>query len=153
MATFSGRSYVGQFDASKLIGSIRDGAHQGVGKAGAALQRHYKLMLNKPGPNKTRHTGDVYTQKSGPSKGQTETIRASAPGEPPRYRTRDLLNSVQYEYEGDTVVRVGTHLKYGLILELGLGRLKGPRPWLRLGLVQMQNEISRIILASIKKGK
>lgn len=154
MATFSGNNYVGEFDASRLIGQIKDGAHRGVGQAGAALQREYKIMLSKPGPSKGRIKGAIFKIKGALAKrlGKEQVIRSSEPGEPPRYRTRDLLNSIQSTFEGPALVRVGTHLLYGLWLELGTIKMK-PRPWLRAGLVIMREELARIIIAAMKGGK
>lgn len=149
MATFSGPNYVAQFDASKLLAQMSSGAERGVLMAGAALQRQQKVMLSKPGPGGGRTLGSIFKQKSGPDKGKTEVVRASAPGEPPRYRTRDLLNSIQMIREGAAAVRVGTHLMYGLYLELGTAKMAA-RPWLRTSLVIMQDEIARLILSGMK---
>ena len=143
-ATFSGRNFVGSFDAAPLIAKVRSGADRGVMQAGAALQGHYRLMLNRPGPRRGRRSGKLL---------KGETVRPSEPGEPPRYRERDLINSVQVIRLGTNLAAIGTHLLYGLYLELGAPNANlRPRPWLRPGLAQMATAIKAIILSNTRRG-
>lgn len=51
--------------------------------------------------------------------------------------------------EGPALFRIGTHLLYGLWLELGTSRMAA-RPWLRIGLETMRDDISRIITSKMK---
>ena len=64
----------------------------------------------------------------------------SAPGEPPRIDTGELVDSIKAELRQDrngVTVRVGTNVAHGLHLELGTSKMAA-RPWLRPALRRLK---------------
>lgn len=75
--------------------------------------------------------------------------RASAPGEYPAIRTGALRASIKSVFKWDKTNQmfsafVGTHLLYGMFLELGT-RTMARRPWLSRGLRDARAKIMKII--------
>ena len=60
----------------------------------------------------------------------------SAPGQPPRIDTGNLIRSITSEMKREhnkIAIRIGTNVDYGRYLELGTEKMK-PRPWIRQAL-------------------
>ena len=123
----------------------------GVAKAAFAAQREIKLSLNKPGPlPKPRH------QKTGGrrigAKIKEFVMRASRSGEPPRYRTKDLINSILAERVSPALWRVGSPMKYAMALEFGYepSNLE-PRPFLRPVMRRLRKLFKTLVFGEIRK--
>jgi len=86
-------------------------------------------------------------------------IPRSKKGEPPFREFGQLLRSIQSETvkrRGEFVGRVGTNLKYGRALELGLPRTRlAPRPWLRPALTSQEKtlkiEVGRALRKAVRR--
>jgi hypothetical protein len=103
---------------------------------------------------KGRNTTTIQVKKS------YDLVR-SKPGEPPRAETSTLRKSVHYEVlYTELRARVGTNVKYGLYLQLGVrskrrgakGRWRiAPRPWLDVALRIEQARVTRILTRPLPK--
>lgn len=106
-------------------------------RAGLELQAVWKDVLNTPGTGKTYKRGTGFITKGGkviPIAGEegsrSSDHTASAPGAAPAPDTGQLRRSIAVAEMGDEV-RVGTGLRYGLVLEYGnrvSGSRTGPHP-------------------------
>ena len=146
MAAFSGKGYVGNWTPEGIIGATEAALARAAKKSALLVERDAKILVSRPGPTKTHGEGESVGG---------ETIRASAPGEPPRKRLGLLRSSIGSEKANDsgTIMRVGTNLDYGFFLEFGTKRGLAPRPWLRPALKQNRQRIRRIFIEEAKKGK
>jgi phage gpG-like protein len=82
-----------------------------------------------------------------PAKGGGKATH-SKPGEPPRWQTKALRQSITQESVSSTVERVGTNVKYAKKLEMGIGL--AARPYLRPALAQSKKKIISILTKFIK---
>lgn len=79
--------------------------------------------------------------------------QGSAPGEPPRKRTGTLQKSVASEVSisaDELVIRVGSNVPYARFLEYGTRKMPA-RPWLRPGLAEMEDRLTRDFAAQLGK--
>jgi len=126
----------------QMIGALgfyaaRDAA---LKRAGIELQGEWKDVLNQAGSGKTYGVGSAFITWKGrviPVKGtptnpgRSSAHTASVAGEPPAPDTHQLGQSIAVVDMGDSTVRVGTNLRYGLALEYGVnvsGSRTGPHP-------------------------
>lgn len=80
---------------------------------------------------------------------QGSRVTRSKAGEPPRWQTKTLRQSITQESVSKTEERVGTNVKYALPLEIGTSNMAA-RPYLRPGLAKSKKKIIRIITAPMK---
>ena len=112
--------------------------------AAITVQNRARVLLSVAGTGVRTKQGTVAAGPGAKGK-RVYGFDRSKPGEPPRKQTGRLRASVAYEVVG-LVARVGTNVLYGLVLELGLGKLRGAaRPWLRRALIESQGEVHRIL--------
>lgn len=76
--------------------------------------------------------------------------RASKPGDPPATDTGRLKTSINIQQLGPYKGRVGTNVRYALLLEFGTPRVKA-RPFVRPVMAQDWPEIQRAILAEFRR--
>lgn len=143
--SISGKGFVGTWSGDDLIKNNDKALAAAAQEAAVLLVREARKLVSRPGPTKGHATG---TEVGG------ETIRPSAPGEPPRKRTGNLRNSISHEKanESGTQVRVGTSERYGFWLELGTRRGLEPRPWLRPTLQKLRGKFQEIFIRHGKRG-
>lgn len=103
--------------------------------AAIQVETHAKRLVSVPG------TGRVRGRKAGP-------VAHAPAGEPPYKQTGRLRASIAHELDASgRVARVGTNVKYGRFLELGLG--VGPHPWLRRSLAEKAAAIRATLVSPI----
>lgn len=152
---------VGNFDwRGKELLAMVDGEFRKRLRVASEMVKSRAVRLLSVSVFETRIVGYQTVQRR--RKGQLVTIERaikrtrlvrSKPGEPPRAETSTLRKSVQYEVlpTGKLVARVGTNVKYGLWLQLGVRQKRGggwriaPRPWLDVALNMEQARIARIM--------
>lgn len=89
----------------------------------------YKVRFGKRGANGTRRALGLF--------------RRSRPGEAPYMQTGRLRNSIAYELDhGRLVARIGTNVRYGLMLELGTRRVAA-RPWFKVTINRIRAIVTR----------
>ncbi len=110
-----------EWTPEQLLSATEKGLDKATAKLAFIAQRKIKLLISRKHPP------------------------ASKPGQPPHYRTRELLGSIMAEQLGSYHWQVGSPFKYALYLEFGtvkreaqrgVGELPGqylmePRPFLR----------------------
>jgi hypothetical protein len=101
--------------------------------AAIGLAGHAKRLIGVEGAGKPSKKGGKLRYGANPS----------APGDPPHKQTGRLQASVTWEWAAWLSVRVGTNVRYGRILELGLGIVA--RPWLRRALYEFRSRINAIL--------
>jgi phage gpG-like protein len=81
-------------------------------------------------------------------------ITHSKPGEPPRWQTKLLRQSITQDSQSPTEERIGTNVKYAIYLELGVpkgsGEILAQRPFLRPALAQSKKKIIKILTKQMK---
>jgi len=147
-----GAARTGAWDATgAFVAKVKKGMEKGVAQVAFAAQREIKLSLNLPGPLPRPKFQKSGGRKLG-SKAGKHTVRASKPGEPPRYRTKDLMNSILAEEVGEGVWRVGSPMAYAMALEFGYEpRNLEPRPFIRPVLRRMKKENQKLIFGEVYK--
>lgn len=144
MAAFSGKGFVGNWSPEGLLDATEKALARAAAKGAALIEKEAKEAVSKPGPTRGHATG---TSVGG------ETVRPSAPGEPPRKRLGILRNSIGSEpvNKSKTIIRVGTNLPYGFYLEFGTKRGLKPRPWLRPALKVNRQRLKAIFIEEAKR--
>lgn len=146
----NGLNFRGRWNADEFIGKTEGNLSRALNVAALELTKELKVVLSKPGPLKTRPVGTVVSSiRNG--KTVTETVRSSKPGEPPRRRTGRLRASVRVWKIDALTFWVGTPLKYGLELELGLRPNLKPRPWLRVTLDRLTSVLRGRVLLELRR--
>ena len=112
---------------------VKQRAAQFLTRAAITVKNRAQELLSIAG------TGRVEGKEHGP-------IERSKPGEPPRKQSGMLRLSVTQEVDETSLkARIGTNLKYGKYLELGIKRGILPRPWLRRALAEMQSQVNQLL--------
>lgn len=99
------------------------------------------------------YTRFFYTDTQGRLRafGQHPPHTASAPGEPPAVQSGNLRSSIETMVTLNPLTGVsgfvGTHVIYGVFLELGTEDIE-PRPWLMKTIREQRDEITALILAA-----
>lgn len=76
-------------------------------------------------------------------------VFASFPGDPPNTDTGRLVQSIQFEIDGN-VGYVGTNLVYGAWLEFGTKNM-APRPWLSVAVESNAANVGQIFADAVRK--
>lgn len=126
-----------KWHGDEFVLQIERGMASRLKLAGAVVVGETKRLLGVQG------RPSVVSQKKGTS------ITHSAPGEPPRWQTKTLRQSITQESVSKTEERVGTNVEYAKWLELGTSRM-AKRPYLRPALAKSRNKIIKLLTAPMK---
>lgn len=139
---------------AKLLGILlQAGANGGAKMVGYIQQKiNVSARIETPASRSAR----IKARKAKGLKYRKHLYKASAPGEPPRSRTRTLIKSIAYEVRWYNVgtevvtVRVGSNVPYARHLEFGTRKMAA-RPFLRPSLAEFQGQFRQAVNASISK--
>jgi|TARA_Y100000310_G_scaffold344956_1_gene460768 phage gpG-like protein len=128
-----------KWDGDKLILDIDNAMASRLPKAGAVVVGETKRLLGRQG------------RPSLASQAKGAEVTHSKPGEPPKWQTKTLRQSITQESVSKHEQRVGTNVVYARALELGYDKRNLlARPYLRPGLRKSQKKITSILTAPMK---
>lgn len=137
-----------EWDDEALMRDLNMGMDRAISKLAFIAQRSIKLLISKRNP-------------------PPKFLSPSKPGEAPRYRSRELLQSIMAEKLGPQHWQVGSPLDYALYLEFGTVAREAqrgfgdviearqyrmePRPFLRPVLKWIRQKASNVVISEVTR--
>ena len=126
-------------DVQELEGTTKEGLKNALHEIGGEVKRE-TIKLIKNGPK----TGRVYQFRGRPH-------QASKPGEAPANRSGRLAGSTKFKTKNYQEMTIGQEAEYAGFLQVGRGRLKGPRDSLLKAVNNKAQDTVNTILESVKR--